>query len=262
MSELTDSCARPLHLFEGFGVELEYMIVDRQSFEIRSITDQVLAEAAGAMVREVDCGPLAWSNELVLHVVELKTNGPVQSLDGLAGYFDHDIRRINEMLQPHGACLMPTAMHPFVNPDTETQLWQHEDAEIYSGLDRVFGCTGHGWKNLQSVHLNLPFCGDAEFVQLHAAIRLVLPLIPAIAAASPFMDGAATDVLDNRLIAYQSHCVRFPQAMGPVVPEPVTSIQDYHDSVLAPIYAALRPFDVNGVLAYEWDQRPRRDCEI
>ena len=244
---------KPLHLFQGYGVELEYMIVDQATFAIRSMADTVLAAAAGQpFIREVDCGALAWSNELVLHVIELKTNGPVAGLDGLETFFQQDVARINAMLAADGACLMPTAMHPFVNPDAEAQLWQHEGAEIYSALDRVFGCHGHGWKNLQSVHLNLPFDGDDEFVRLHEAIRRVLPLIPAIAASSPFQDGRATGILDNRLIAYQDHCRRFPQAMGPVVPEPVDSIQAYHDTVLAPIYAALRPHDLDGVLAYEW----------
>jgi len=31
-----------LHLFDGYGVELEYMIVDRASLEVRPITDRVL----------------------------------------------------------------------------------------------------------------------------------------------------------------------------------------------------------------------------
>lgn len=253
MDERVNSEHKTLHLFQGYGVELEYMIIDKESCAIRSLADKVLATAAGQpFVREVECGPLAWSNELVLHVVELKTNGPVAGLDGVHETFQSDVVRINAMLAADGACLMPTAMHPFMNPDAEAQLWQQEDAEIYSALDRVFGCTGHGWKNLQSVHLNLPFCGDDEFVRLHEAIRLVLPLIPAVAASSPFQDGTATGLMDNRLQAYQDHCWKFPQAMGPVVPESVNSIQDYHDKVLAPIYAALRPHDLEGVLAYEW----------
>jgi gamma-glutamyl:cysteine ligase YbdK (ATP-grasp superfamily) len=241
-----------LHLFDGFGVELEYMIVDRRTLDIRSLADTVLAAVGGPWTREVECGPLAWSNELVLHVIELKTNGPAKRLDDLHLAFDADIRRINGLLAEHDACLLPTAMHPWIRPDAEAQLWHNEDAEIYSALDRIFGCQGHGWKNLQSAHLNLPFYDDAEFVRLHSAIRLVLPLIPAIAAASPYMDGAEGDVLDNRLAVYQGHCRRFPQAMGPVIPEPVHSIEQYHADILEPIYQALKPHDPDGILAYEW----------
>jgi hypothetical protein len=243
---------RYLHLFEGYGVELEYMIVDRTTLNIRSLADQVLAAVGGPWTREVQCGALAWSNELVLHVIELKTNGPAGALPGLYRHFDSDIRRINDLLSQWDACLLPTAMHPWIRPDDEAALWQQEDVEIYSALDRIFSCQGHGWKNLQSAHLNLPFFDDAEFVQLHAAIRLVLPLIPAIAASSPFMDGADNGILDNRLMVYQGHCHRFPQAMGPVVPEPVDSIAGYHATILGPLYEALKPHDPEGILAYEW----------
>ena len=179
-----ESDIQPLHLFEGYGVELEYMIVDRQTLNVRSLADKVLSEIGGPWTREVVCGALAWSNELVMHVIELKTNGPVKTLNGLHVAFDQDVRRINDILAPLGACLLPTAMHPWIRPDDESTLWHNEDVEIYTALDRVFGCQGHGWKNLQSAHLNLPFSNDEEFVQLHSAIRVVLPLIPAIAAAS------------------------------------------------------------------------------
>jgi gamma-glutamyl:cysteine ligase YbdK (ATP-grasp superfamily) len=250
--EQIESGKQYLHLFEGYGVELEYMIVDRNTLNIRSLADQVLAAVGGPWTREVQCGALAWSNELVLHVIELKTNGPARTLPGLYANFDADIRRINDLLSQWDACLLPTAMHPWIRPDDEAALWEQEDAEIYSAMDRIFSCQGHGWKNLQSAHLNLPFFDNAEFVQLHAAIRLVLPLIPAIAASSPFMDGADNGILDNRLMVYQGHCHRFPQAMGPVVPEPVDSIAGYHATILGPLYEALKPHDPEGILAYEW----------
>lgn len=252
MVETDFSKQRFLHLFEGYGVELEYMIVDRQTLDVRSLADKALAAAGGAWVREVARGPLAWSNELVMHVIELKTNGPAKTLDGLQSYFQDDIGKINAIVAAEGACLLPTAMHPWMRPEEQSRLWPNEDAEIYTALDRVFGCQGHGWKNVQSAHLNLPFYDEAEFVRLHSAIRLVLPLIPAIAAASPYMDGRDGGVLDNRLVAYQGHCRRFPQAMGPVIPESVSSIAQYHTDILNPIYRALKPHDPEGVLAYEW----------
>ena len=135
-----------LHLFAGYGVELEYMIVDRSTLNVRSLADKVLAAVGGPWTREVQCGLLAWSNELVLHVIELKTNGPAKSLTNLYQLFQADIARINKLLGPLDACLLPTAMHPWVNPDAEAALWQQEDKEIYTALDRIFCCQGHGWK--------------------------------------------------------------------------------------------------------------------
>ena len=44
-------------------------------------------------------------------------------------------------------------------------------------FDRVFGCRQHGFANVQAMQLNLPFRGDLEFGRLHAAIRLLLPIL-------------------------------------------------------------------------------------
>ena len=141
------------------------------------------------MANEVECGALRWSNELVLHVLELKTNGPASVLGGLADEFTRQVRQINQLLEGFGGMLMPGAMHPWMDPDLETRLWPHGDRSIYAAYDRIFGCRGHGWSNLQSTHLNLPFQGDEEFGRLHAAIRLLLPLLPALAASSPVIGG-------------------------------------------------------------------------
>ena len=82
-----------LHLFEGFGVELEYMIVDRDTLCVLPVADQLLRDAAGQYVSEIERGEIAWSNELVLHVVEFKTNGPSRSLEQLGAVFQDHVRQ-------------------------------------------------------------------------------------------------------------------------------------------------------------------------
>ena len=68
----------PIPLFTGYGIELEYMIVDRDHLNVLPVTDEVLKNIAGEYINTVELDELAWSNELVLHVIELKTNGPGQ----------------------------------------------------------------------------------------------------------------------------------------------------------------------------------------
>ncbi|GMV92222.1 MAG: hypothetical protein AMXMBFR82_20000 [Candidatus Hydrogenedentota bacterium] len=240
------------HLFERYGVELEYMIVDAETLAVRPITDEVLRQIAGQYVNEVERGELAWSNELVLHVIELKTNGPTPSLDGLAARFQDHVNVINEMLRPMGARLMPTAMHPWMDPHTETRLWPHEYSPIYESFNRIFECRGHGWSNLQSIHLNLPFADDAEFARLHAAIRLLMPIMPALAASSPIMERGATGLLDNRLDAYQTNCQRIPSVTGFIVPEPVFHPAEYEVEILQRMYDDIAPHDPEGILQEEW----------
>jgi len=239
-------------LFERWGVEIEYMIVDAETLRVAPISDRVLTGGGGGPESEIVVGPLAWSNELVLHVLELKTGEPAVSLHGLAGAFQEGIREANRRLEPSGAMLMPTGMHPFMDPLRETRLWPHDYSAVYQAFDRIFGCTGHGWANLQSVHLNLPFRDDGEFRRLHAGIRAALPLLPALAASSPFMEGRVTPWLDTRLEVYRHNADRVPAVSGLIVPEPAATEQEYRRAILGRIYADLEPLDPEGELREEW----------
>lgn len=240
----------PLHLFEAFGIEIEYMIVDSETLAIRPIADELLKAVAGAYEMEVERGALRWSNELALHLVELKTNGPVPSLAGLHQAFQTDVEAIDALLDPMGARLLPTAMHPWMSPD-ELRLWPHEDDVIYRSLHRIFDCRGHGWSNLQSVHVNLPFADDEELGRLHAAIRLVLPILPALAASSPYVDGRPSGLLDTRVEVYRHNASRIPSVTGRVIPEGVFRRLDY-EALLQGVYRDLAPLDPEGILQHEW----------
>jgi gamma-glutamyl:cysteine ligase YbdK (ATP-grasp superfamily) len=239
-------------LFEATGIELEYMIVDAHSLAVRPIADRLLAAAGSEDGSDVERGEAAWSNELALHVVEIKTNGPAQRLGGLAELLQSQIREIEALLEPLGARLMPTAMHPFMDPHAELRLWPHQNDVIYRTFDRIFDCRGHGWANLQSVHVNLPFAGDDEFGRLHAAIRVVLPILPALAASSPAADGKLTGVADTRMSVYATNAARVPSVAGAVVPEPVFTRREYEEDLLGGIYRDLVPLDPEGVLRHQW----------
>jgi carboxylate-amine ligase len=244
--------ALPLGLFQGYGIELEYIIVDRETLDARPIADLLLKEISGRFDTQVEVGELAWSNEIVLHVIELKTNGPVDSLTGLPGLFLEHVRRINGILSPLGARLMPTAAHPWLDPARETRLWPHEFNPVYEAYDRIFDCRGHGWANLQASHINLPFAGEEEFGRLHAAIRMLLPIMPALAAGSPVLDGKTTGILDNRIKFYSTNSSRIPSVGGAIIPEPVFTFAGYHTDILQKMYADIRPLDPAGVLQHEW----------
>ncbi len=241
-----------LGLFEGFGIEIEYMIVDAGSLDVMPVTDRAIRAVAGEYVNEVERGPLAWSNELALHVIELKTNGPSPSLAPLPLVFQAGVDEVNAVLAGMGARLMPGPMHPWMDPHTETRLWPHDYNPIYEAYNRIFDCRGHGWSNLQSMHVNLPFAGEDDFVRLHAAIRAALPILPMLAAGSPYCDGRAAGALDHRMQVYRGNAARIPSIAGHIVPEAVTGIDAYHELILAPMYADIAPHDPDGILQEEW----------
>jgi gamma-glutamyl:cysteine ligase YbdK (ATP-grasp superfamily) len=219
---------------------------------VMPITDRLLHHVAGSYETEIVQGDIAWSNELALHVVELKTNEPAEVLRGLAGRFQDHVGQINGLLRNWQARLMPTAMHPWMDPHRELMLWPHDYNEVYEAFHRVFNCQGHGWANLQSMHLNLPFSDDEQFGRLHAAIRILLPLLPGLAASSPIADSQRTGHLDSRLSYYRNNAARLPLVTGQVVPEPVFTAADYRQRILEPMYRQIAPFDQAGTLQHEW----------
>lgn len=242
----------PLHLFDAYGVELEYMLVDRETLAVAPISDRVLAAEAGEPVSELERGGIGWSIELAAHVLELETHGPTRRLDAdKAQDFTKHLRRVDELAAGFGARVLPTAMHPLMDPGRETTTWG-EDHPRFAALDRVFGTARHGWSNVQSCHLNLPFHGDDEFHRLHAAIRPVLPLLPGLAASSPLAEGKVTGMLDTRLRVYRDNQRKLGSIIGKVIPEAVTSVHEYEEQILQPMYNEIAPLDPEGLLRHDW----------
>ncbi|HVO88799.1 MAG TPA: glutamate-cysteine ligase family protein [Casimicrobiaceae bacterium] len=241
-----------LPAFAGVGIELEYMIVGGDTLDVRSLAAELLHDLGGVPASNVERGALGWSNELVQHVVELKNNLPSRTLDTLPQALQSEVRHVNRVLARRHARLMPSGMHPWMRPRHEARLWELDNAELYGTFDRIFDCRRHGWANLQSMHLNLPYAGDDEFARLHAAIRVVLPLIPALAASSPYADGHPTALLDYRLEVYRSNASRCPTITGEVIPASIESQEEYEAEVLAPMYREIAPLDPDGRLRHEW----------
>jgi len=200
----------------------------------------------------VEKGMVTWSNELVMHVVELKSTKPESDFATLEKEFAANVKNINTILSQWNAMLLPTAAHPFMDPMTETKLWPHENNEVYTIYNKIFDCKGHGWSNLQSTHLNLPFYDDEEFARLHAAVRLVLPLLPALCASSPMLDGKLTGLMDTRLKYYKTNQSKIPCITGKVIPEAVFSRRNYLNTIYEKIKAEIAPYDPEGELNAIW----------
>ncbi|MEZ4755017.1 MAG: glutamate-cysteine ligase family protein [Bdellovibrionota bacterium] len=235
-------------LFEVFGIELEYMIVDSSSLSIKPIADKILIDSEGKISSDILRGPITWSNELAAHVIELKTTDPVQTLEKLDLEFLKSITEINSLLAEQQAILLSSACHPFMNPKEECHLWQHEWSEIYNLYNKLFDCRAHGWVNLQSIHLNLPFKGDQEFAKLHSAIRVILPLLPALAASSPVLEGQNLQIKDMRLHYYLNHQTRVKSTMGEVIPDAIQTEAEYKKMIWEPIERDIEKLGCKGVL--------------
>jgi len=242
----------PYHLFEGFGIEFEYMIVDKETLQVKPIADDLLKHELGSIGSDFENGIITWSNELVLHVIEIKSTRPEADLAMLEKAFVRNITQINSILNEWNAMLLPTAAHPFMDPYADSQLWPHDNNEVYALYDKIFNSKGHGWSNLQSTHLNLPFNGDAEFAKLHAAIRLILPLLPGLCASSPILDGKTSGMLDTRLRFYKTNQSKIPVITGKIIPEEVYTRDEYHKTIYQPIAKEIAIHDIENILDPVW----------
>jgi gamma-glutamyl:cysteine ligase YbdK (ATP-grasp superfamily) len=241
-----------LHIFGGAGVELEYMIVDAGSLDVKPLADEVLQAVNGSYYENYEKPGVCWSNELALHVIELKTGEPTLALADFTNLFQQDVGQINTILKDFNARLMPSGAHPWMDPFTETKLWPHHYSAIYESYNKIFDCRGHGWSNLQSAHLNLPFGNDDEFGRLHAAIRVLLPILPALAASTPIVEGRRQDFLDYRMEVYRTNSQKIPSLTGNVIPEPVFTAADYDTQIFQPMYRDIKPYDPDAILQDEW----------
>jgi len=106
--------------------------------------------------------------------------------------------------------------------------------------------------NVQSMHINLPFYDDLEFEKLHAAVRLILPILPALSASSPILDGKNTGFKDARMKMYLTNQQQIPEMTGKVIPEQVFTQHDYQIKIFDPINTAIAPYDKENILEHHF----------
>ncbi len=239
---------KAVRLFESVGIQLEYVVVDRGSLEVRPVVDRILEGTGGGVEISIEHGDISWHSELATHIFELRTTVPVKNLDRLGRKLRKEVKAVNKTLRAHGAMLLPTGSHPFMDPRTETRLWEHGQREVHQLRHVLFDLKTHSWSNVFSANLELPFANDEEFARLHAAVRLLLPLIPALAASSPYHEGRFTGFLDSRMEAYLHAQEEHPDLMGSMIPEPIYDQETYYREIYGPIVKVLAEHDPSSIL--------------
>ncbi len=237
--------------FEVVGIELEYPMVD-DDLKVRSLVEPLFRELAGRPCSDVEMGGVAMSNELADHVFEIKTAQPEPDLARSEKLLAAGVKRVCSVARTKfGASLLPTGMHPFFDP-ADGRTWRRAGRKIYESYAGLFDLQRHGWMNLQSCHVNLPFGDEEETVAMHNAAACLLPYLPALTASSPIYEGRLGPLVDNRLGFYRANQARFPEVAGEVVPEYVRSLADYRARILEPIYRRLRETSGAELLRHEW----------
>ncbi|HEX2189921.1 MAG TPA: glutamate-cysteine ligase family protein [Longimicrobiaceae bacterium] len=237
--------------FEVAGVELEYAVVDRD-LNVAHRVEDAFRTLAGRGCSDVDLGAVGLSNEIADHVLEVKTQAPLRSLAEAEEVLVEGIQRFSAVLRDgFDARLMPTGMHPWMDPRTG-RLWRRSNARVYDTYARLFDVRTHGWMNVHACHLSLPMGREAEAVAMLNAAALLVPYLPALAASSPMYDGDLQPAVDGRLAWILEHQARIPESQGEIVPEYVESLADYRKRILGGMYAALDRIPDTGPIRHEF----------
>jgi gamma-glutamyl:cysteine ligase YbdK (ATP-grasp superfamily) len=217
---------------EVLGPEHEYSIVNKQ-LEPLPIVDKVLKTLSGRITNTVRQDKFTFGKELQLHVMELKPNQPFRSPVEFEGTMQEAVLSANNLLnKDYSAALLGTGMHPLLRLG-ETGIWPHRDRLIYDALAKIFNLRQHGWLNIQSFQLNLPYSNEKDAILLHAFLANLCPYLPAICASSPIVEGRIDKNLDNRLIFYAKNQQEIPSITGEIIPEYVGSFKQYREQIIA-----------------------------
>lgn len=216
---------------EVLGPEHEFSIVSHE-LKAMPIADRFLKDLYGRIVNCVKMDRFAYGKELQLHVLEMRPNRPFRSPHEFEETMHEAVVTANEFLRKnYGAALLGLGMHPLLEL-SDTRVWPHRHRKIYEELSRIFNLQRHGWLNIQSFQLNLPYSNEKEGIRLHNALAEICAFLPAIAASSPAYEGRLGEGVDNRLRFYAENQIEIPSITGDVVPEYMNSFSHYRSQII------------------------------
>ncbi len=234
------------------GPEHEFSIVDDELKPL-PIADKVLKHLKGRITNTVTMPRYTYGKELQLHVLEMRPNAPFKSPREFEETMQDSVLTINHRLhRSFKATMLGTGMHPLLKLE-QTSIWSHRDRRIYEAYGRIFDLNRHGWLNIQSYQLNLPYANEREGVLLHNYLAIISAYLPAIAASSPIYEGAFGKTVDNRLAFYANNQKEIPSIAGDVVPEYTYSFRQYKNDVIGTYSADLAEAGSDKILLnMEW----------
>ncbi|MGK0236786.1 MAG: carboxylate-amine ligase [Candidatus Pelagisphaera sp.] len=220
-------------LLDSVEVSLEYIIADHRTLRPRSIASAVL-RGLNHHPKGVDKS-ISISNTLTQHSLRFSTLTPQGNFYKLEAAFADSIQATNKELEKYGALLLSGGTHPFLDPDSEGELYATGSRNPLRKLVSQLDYHRHTWINTQTTTLRIGYDSESEFVFLHNAIALLLPLIPALSASSPYLNGDWQECLDTRTFNQPNRAKQIPIIVGDYVSEPITSLEEYRKTVLDPI---------------------------
>lgn len=216
---------------EVLGPEHEFSLINDE-LKALPIMDRVIRDFYGRIVNFVEQPHFTFGKELQTHVMEIRPNAPFRSPKDFEDTVQEAVLTILDFLhRKYRARLLGTGMHPLLKLE-ETSIWSHRHRQIYQAYSKVFNLKRHGWLNIQSFQLNIPFSNEQDGTLLYNQLAILCAYLPAIAASSPVYEGTFGSNVDNRLYFYRQNQIEVPSVTGDVIPEYMKSFQQYRREVI------------------------------
>jgi gamma-glutamyl:cysteine ligase YbdK (ATP-grasp superfamily) len=196
------------------------------------IVDRLIKDFCGRIVNFVDLPHFTFGKELQMHVMEIKPNTPFKSPETFEETMQEAVLTLTDFLErKYHANLLGTGMHPLLKLE-ETGVWPHRHRQIYQAYSKVFDLKRHGWLNIQSFQLNIPYSDEKAAILMHNLLAEICAYLPAFSASSPICEGKIGSFVDNRLCFYMQNQMEVPSIVGDVIPEYVSSFKQYKKEII------------------------------
>jgi carboxylate-amine ligase len=168
------------------GVEEEMMILDPRTLDQVGAVETLIAAVAG---REL---PGALKTELFASVVELATGVCADAQEAAAA-----VRALRaaacEAAAANGLAIAAAGTHPFARPEEQPVV----DEERYTSFVAYAGISARR-QGVQGLHVHVGMPSGKECWQALEWVLPWLPLVLALSANSPYLEGAVTGLASNR----------------------------------------------------------------
>lgn len=211
-------------LFSTLMVSPTLAVVRAGSLQASDVDAELLAELDRSVVSG-GARALSWGSGPAGHLVILSTTQPIDDMAQAHADMHAAVVGASTTLADRNLLLLPAGAHPFLAHSAATPA-------AFPGADHA------GWRNNQCLVVKLPFTDD-EFAKVLAAVRVLLPILPALSAASPIIEGRVGPSLDMRLVLQSQRFSGWSALAGPLIPEAVFTRDEYYRTVFTPIVKAL-----------------------
>lgn len=195
------------------------------------ISDKIIKATCGRMINFIEMPAFSFGKEMQLHVMEIKANQPFKEPAEFEETMQNAVSTLSGIVAKHGANLLGTGMHPLLQL-SDTGVWPHHHRRIYQEYGKIFDLNRHGWLNIQSFHLNMPYETDKDAAQIHNQLANLCAYLPAVSASSPFIEGKEGLDVDNRLSFYKENQQEVPSVAGDVIPDYIETLKGYKRDVI------------------------------